>query len=155
MVAFNESQIALYKEHGAALLRFATGLVGPHDARDVVHTAVLRAFGSRRWNSVTNPRAYLYRTVANVARSMHRSTMRRKARELRTAVSELAYGPEVRPEILEAVGSLSPRQREVVFLTYWEDLDEKTVAATLGIGTGSVRRHLGRGRDKLRVILDE
>ena len=54
-----------------------------------------------------------------------------------------------------ASASLSPRQREVMYLTYWEDMDEATVAKTLGIGRGSVRKHLGRGRDKLRDILDE
>ncbi len=74
---------------------------------------------------------------------------------MRTASLDREYQPDIRPEILEAVSSLSPRQREVVYLTYWEDMDEGTVAETLGIGRGSVRRHLGRGRDKLRSLLDE
>jgi RNA polymerase sigma-70 factor (ECF subfamily) len=153
--AFNDQDVQLYREHGPALVRFATGLVGPNDAADVVQTAVVRAFESRAWRSARNRRAYLYRSVANTARSMHRSTMRRKAREVRTAVVDRDYQPELRPEVLEAVATLSPRQREVVYLTYWEDLDEASVAETLGIGRGSVRRHLGRGRDKLRSVLDE
>jgi RNA polymerase sigma factor (sigma-70 family) len=152
---FSENDVKLYRNHGPGLVRFATGLVGPSEAADVVQTAVIRAFGSRSWSGVENKRAYLYRTVANVARSSYRSTMRRRAREVKTAQADIAYQPEVRPEVLEAVGTLSPRQREVVYLTYWEDMDEATVAATLGIGRGSVRRHLGRGRDKLRKILDE
>ncbi len=61
--------------------------------------------------------------------------------------------PEVRPEVLEAVGSLSVRQRAVVFLAYWEDLDENSIAERLGISAGSVRQHLGRARDKLRMKL--
>lgn len=152
---FNDRDVHIYREYGPGLVRFATGLVGPNDAADVVQTAVIRAFGSRSWGNVENPRAYLYRTVANVARSMYRTTMRRKAREMRTAAANVTYQPEVRPEVLKAVGTLSPRQREVVYLTYWEDMDEASVAETLGIGRGSVRRHLGRGRDKLRSILDE
>ena len=153
--AFSERDIQLYREHGPGLIRFATGLVGPNDAQDVVHTAVLKAFQSRGWASVANHRAYLYRSVANTARSAYRSTMRRKAREMKVAAADVAFQPEVRPEVLEAVGALSPRQREVVYLTYWEDMDEATVATTLGIGRGSVRRHLGRGREKLRSLLDE
>jgi len=145
----------IYREHGPGLIRFATGLVGPSDAPDVVQTAVIRAFTARGWAAVENPRAYLYRTVLNVARSEHRSTMRRRAREVRAVAVGVHENPEVRPEVLEAVGSLSPRQRAVVYLTYWEDLDEATVAATLGIGRGSVRRHLARGREKLRSRLDE
>ncbi len=153
--AFSRSDVDLYREHGPGLVRFATGLVGPDDAADVVQTAVMRAFRSRGWESVQNRKAYLYRTVANSARSMHRSTMRRRAREMRTATRDVTHQPEIRPEVLEAVGTLSPRQREVVYLTYWEDLDEASVARMLQIGRGSVRRHLGRGREKLRIILDE
>ncbi len=91
--AFNERDVQLYREHGPGLVRFATGLVGPDDAADVVQTAVLRAFASRSWQAARNPRAYLYRTVANTARSMHRSTMRRRAREMRTATGNRAYQP--------------------------------------------------------------
>ncbi len=153
--AFSDLDAELYREHGPALMRFATGLVGPHDAGDVVQSAVLRAFTSGGWSQVTNHRAYLYRSVMNEARSQHRSTMRRRARELRTVHPAVGENPEIRPEVLEAVASLSPRQRAVVYLTYWEDLDEASVAARLGIGRGSVRRHLGRGREKLRTLLDE
>ena len=152
---FSESDVALYRDHGPGLVRFATGLVGPDDASDVVQTAVVRAMQSKGWRKVENHRAYLYRAVANAARSMHRSTMRRRAREVRSATGALDYQPEVRPEVLEAVGSLSPRQREVVYLTFWEDMDEASVAKMLGVGRGSVRRHLGRGREKLRSVLDE
>jgi RNA polymerase sigma factor (sigma-70 family) len=153
--AFSDHEARLYRDHGPALVRFATGLVGPHDAADVVQAAVLRAFTARSWATVSNHKAYLYRSVANEARSQYRSTMRRRARELRTAHAAVAHNPEIRPDVLEAVGALSPRQREVVYLTYWEDLDEAQVAERLGIGRGSVRKHLGRGREKLRELLDE
>lgn len=152
---FSDHDARLYRDHGPALLRFAAGLVGPHDAADVVQAAVLRAFTSRGWSKVANHKAYLYRSVANEARSHYRSAMRRRARELRTAHAAVTENPEIRPEVLEAVGALSPRQREVVYLTYWEDLDESQVAERLGIGRGSVRKHLGRGREKLRELLDE
>ncbi len=153
--AFDEKDAELYREHGPGLVRFATSLVGPNDAADVVQNAVVRAFTSSSWEHVANHRAYLYRSVMNEANSQHRSTMRRRAREMRMAHPAVEYPQEVQPEVLEAVGSLSPRQRAVMYLTYWEDLDEATVAERLGIGRGSVRRHLGRGREKLRTVLDE
>ena len=40
-------------------------------------------------------------------------------------------------------------------LTYWDDLPPATVATRLGIGEGSVRRHLARARKQLRTVLDE
>ena len=136
-------------------MRFANSLVGPSDAADVVSEAVLRVFTSRNWSNVDNHRAYLYRAVLNEARSRHRSSMRRIAREARTATLDRIDPPEVRPEVWTALAQLSPRQRAVAYLTYMEDLDESQVSERLGIGRGSVRQHLGRARERLRRILDE
>ncbi len=54
-----------------------------------------------------------------------------------------------------AVSRLSPRQRAVVFLTYWDDLDPGSIAGLLGISDGAVRRHLARARATLRRNLDD
>lgn len=150
-----EREAEIYRSHAPELVRFANSLVGPSDAPDVVSSAVLKAFTSKSWSDVENHRAYLYRAVLNEVRSQHRATMRRKARELRAAPPQITEMPEVRPDVLEALGQLSTRQRAVSYLTYFEDLDESSVAERLGISPGSVRQHLGRARNKLRVILDE
>jgi len=47
-----------------------------------------------------------------------------------------------RDDVVRAVMELSPRQRAVVYLAYWEDMTPASTAAVLGIGEGSVRRHL-------------
>jgi RNA polymerase sigma-70 factor (ECF subfamily) len=144
----------LYAKHAEALTRFATGLVGPSDAPDVVSDAVVRCLANDRWLEVRDPRPYLYRAVLNQARQSHRGALRRVARESRLAPSEATVElPDVRPEVLEAVARLSLRQRAVIVLTYWEDLDPAQVATRLQIGEGSVRRHLARARARLREEL--
>ncbi len=145
----------IYRKYADDLVRFATGLVGPFDARDVVTDACLRAFRSRHWGDVTNHRAYLYRTVMNQARSHHRSTLRRRVREMRSAVSESLVPVEVDVDVLAAVDKLSVQQRASVVLTYWEDLTPAEVASRLGISKGSVKRHLARARARLKELLDE
>lgn len=145
----------IYGKYADDLVRFATGLVGPSDAQDVVSNAVVRVMWSKRWPDVANYKAYLYQAVLNEARMHHRSTMRRRAREQRASGTDVIYPKEVRPEVLEAVGKLSAQQRAAIYLTYWEGLGVDEVAVRLGVRQGSVKRHLARGRAKLRGTLEE
>lgn len=148
----------MYRKHSEELTRFATGLVGPHNAQDVVTDACLRVFRSPTWNTVENPRAYLYRSVLNESRNHHRSAVRRQLKEqeaarLAGATSTVTTMEALDIDILRALDRLSLRQRAVLFLTYWEDLEAAEVGRTLNISTGSVKRHLARGRAKLREVL--
>lgn len=147
------ADVEVYEKHASELVRFATGLVGPDDAADVVADAFVKVLGSSTWETVEDQRAYLYRSVLNQVRMRHRSTMRRRAREMRTAGPEAVFDPEVRPEVMEAMGVLTTKQRAAVVLTYWEDLAPSEVAQRLGISEGTVRRHLARSRSKLREVL--
>lgn len=140
-----------YDAYADDLMRFATGLVGPSDAADVVSAVMVRVLGGSRTRVVSDTRAYLFRAVLNEARFHHRSTMRRRARELRAAARHsVEDAPGLRPDVLAAVGALSVRQRAVVMLRYWSDLDDQAVGRLLGISTGSVRRHLARAHERLR-----
>lgn len=148
------SDAQLYRDLAPELIRFATALVGPSDAADVMANAFAKAIGARSWAAVENRRAYLYRVVLNEARSHARRSARRIEREARSGgVREDWELPGLRPDVAAAVKRLSVRQRAVIVLTYWADLDPATVAERLGIGEGSVRRHLARARANLREVL--
>ena len=78
----------------------------------------------------------------------HRSGRRRRAsaspgarRTPKTPVTSRSARVHVGPE--RAPGA-------VVVLTYWHDLDQEGVAATLGISRSTVARHLDRAHTKLR-----
>jgi RNA polymerase sigma factor (sigma-70 family) len=144
-----------YRKYSDELIRFATGLVGPSDASDVVSSAMASCIGSPSWDSVRDPRGYMFRCVLNQARQMRRSDVRRRAREIRAMTPGASPAADPRPEVLAALAVLSIRQRAVIVLTYWDDLAPATVAARLGIGEGSVRRHLARARKQLRTVLHE
>lgn len=55
----------IYHQYEPELIRYATILVGPDDAPDVVTDAVLAAIRSPAWRTVGQRRAYLYRAVLN------------------------------------------------------------------------------------------
>jgi RNA polymerase sigma factor (sigma-70 family) len=148
---------AVYRSYTPELLRFATGLVGPCDAADIVHDVVVRCLQASTWERVVDKRAYLYRAVENASSSHHRACGRRQDRVRLASSCEqfVTYEPEVRAEIWAAVLTLSVRQRAVIVLTYWLDMAPQQVAERLQIGEGSVKQHLARGRDRLRRVLSE
>lgn len=158
VISMDRSDEELFTKHAEALTRFATGIVGPHDAEDVVSSAFLSCVEGRRWPGVLDKRAYLFRAVFNQARGVQRSAWRRRRRELAHGASQsssrevLTDSP--RPEVLDAVRHLSLRQRAVIVLTYWEDWEPAKIANHLGITDGAVRRHLARARAQLRKDLD-
>jgi DNA-directed RNA polymerase specialized sigma24 family protein len=151
-VASRLSDSEIYTKHRQELMRFATFLVGPADAADVLSSAVLNALAAPSWPAVVEHRAYLYRAVLNEARQHHRRIGR--SRPSSDPVDHVAP-PDVWPEVLAAVKRLSPQQRAVVFLTYWHDHDRATVARTLAVSDGTVRRQLARAHRRLRKELDE
>jgi RNA polymerase sigma factor (sigma-70 family) len=146
---------AVYRSYSEELTRYATGLVGPFDAPDVVTDACLKAFETRSWPDVVDRRAYLYRTVLNVANDHHRQTLSRRLREMKVASRDEQPDPtaSIDIEVLDAVAGLSVQQRAAVFLTYWEDLSPDAVAARMGVSTGTVKRHLARARRRLGELL--
>lgn len=154
MVSRDLSDEELYGKFSDRLVRFAATVVGAADAEDVMTDGVVGAMQSRQWPTVEDRVSYLYRSVLNAGRMHLRSAKRRRTREARSwsrdanvqGGAATSWIPEPAPEVRVAVASLSARQRAVVYLTYWEDLDEATTARRLGIGVGSVRRHLHRAR---------
>lgn len=145
----------VYRTYSAELTRYATGLVGPFDAPDVVTDACLKAFEARSWPEVVDRRAYLYRTVLSVANDHHRRTLSRRLREMKAAGPDYLPDPtgNVDVEVLDAVNRLSVQQRAAVFLTYWEDMAPDAVAEHMGVSSGTVKRHLARARKRLGELL--
>ena len=133
--------------------------VGDRDtAQDLVAEAFARAWAS--WRTVSRhpaPAAWVVRTALNA----HISRWRRRRREIPLAdpgaIADLpgageAPGP-VDPRIMTALLRLPERQRQVVALRLFLDLDTGRTAAALGIAPGTVQAHLGRAIATLRAGL--
>jgi RNA polymerase sigma factor (sigma-70 family) len=151
----DQADAEIYEKYADELLRFATVLVGPGAAPDILAEAFFQALKSKAWPTVVNHRAFLYRCVVTEVRSSRRSFIRRRSLEARTAPSEAVRDPESQLEVAAALMQLSPRQRAVVYLSYWEDLTNDDIARFLDISAGSVHRHLARARTNLRRLLHD
>jgi RNA polymerase sigma factor (sigma-70 family) len=142
-----------YARHSAELVRFATVLIGPSGADDLVAETAVKVFASSAWRQVNHQRAYLFRAVLNEARQRERSATRRRRRERLAASPERVEAPVVRPEVIEAMRGLQPRQRAIVYFVYWEDREVSDVADHLDISVRTVQRELVAAREHLREAL--
>jgi RNA polymerase sigma-70 factor (ECF subfamily) len=153
MIAVNLE--AEYRAHAVDLVRYATVLVGPHDAPDVVSEAVAATMARNSLAGVDDVRAYWFRAVSNTALSWHRSAFRRRDREQRASALERPDEGQRNPtEARTILSPLSVQQRAVVYLTYWHDWTPDQIADALGVSDGTVRKQLARSRAHLREVLD-
>jgi RNA polymerase sigma factor (sigma-70 family) len=60
---------------------------------------------------------------------------------------------EVRLKVIDALNKLTIRQRETIYLRYFEDFDFETIASIMDMNSQSVRNLLSRGMKELRDIL--
>jgi RNA polymerase sigma-70 factor (ECF subfamily) len=57
--------------------------------------------------------------------------------------------------LVEALGRISRRQREVVLLVFGHDMTVEQAAAAMGISPGAASTHYARGKAKLKTLLSE
>jgi len=120
-------------------------------AEDLVAEAFTRAWTS--WRTVREhpaPRAWVVRTALNA----HVSWWRRRRREVPLAETETpaAWQPAgVDDALAAAVRALPARQRAVIVLRVFFDLDTEATAALLGVSPGTVGVHLHRALGTLRT----
>jgi len=96
------------------------------------------------------------RAVVFESRTFVRSAVRRRDRERRVAVPLAVVDAETADrveEISAALDELSQQQREVLVLTYWDDLQPSAVAVVLDVSEGSVRKQLARARARMKEAL--
>jgi RNA polymerase sigma-70 factor (ECF subfamily) len=125
-----------------------------HLAEDLVAEAFARAWAS--WRKVARhpaPHAWVVRTALNA----NVSWWRRRRREVAWAGQDgpAAADPDdsLSSTVLAALRDLPCRQRQVVALRVFLDLDTETTAASLGIAPGTVTAHLARATRALREHL--
>ena len=84
-----------------------------------------------------------------------RSNRRRADREDRASrwAATGSVDPSNAVDGRRALDRLSPQQRAIAYLVYWEDMTIPDVAAWLDVTEGTVRRQLARAKNRLREVL--
>ncbi|WP_214415893.1 SigE family RNA polymerase sigma factor [Sphaerisporangium fuscum] len=142
-----------------ALMRLGFLLTGgdQHAAEDLLQTVLARA--AARWSRIDEPEAYVRRAMYRQQVSWWRLASRRPE----TVVAETpdvagpddAHAAELKLVLRRALTRLTPRQRAVLVLRYFEDLPEAEVAQIMDCSVGTVRSTAHRSLARLRAVAPE
>lgn len=138
-----------------ALHRTAWALTGnPHDAADLLQTALAKVYLS--WDRVSRADSidsYARRVLVNEHTSLWRRAFKRREHSTYEVPDRGAtdnYDEGTSHELWRFVQTLSPRQRAVVVLRYYEELSEAETAEVLGVSVGTVKSQCSRALATLR-----
>ncbi len=141
---------------GQELVRLGFTLSGDYQrAEDLAQIALMQAFRSwRRVRRADDPHTYVRRILVNSYLSM---TRRRSFTESPAAdldpdrtVPDPAADIVNSDDLWRALATLPARERVVLVLRYYQDLDDRTIADLLGIKPSSVRSTASRALATLR-----
>jgi RNA polymerase sigma-70 factor (ECF subfamily) len=157
----------IVRRHQALAFRAAYVICASReDAEEAAQDAFVKAYRALgRFRAGAPLRPWLLRIVANEARNRRTSTARRAILPLRLAQDlpsgEAAPSPEgammaagERRRLLDALGRLPEKHRQVVALRYLLDLSEAETAAAIGCRRGTVKSRTARAVARLREDLE-
>ncbi|WP_079124932.1 SigE family RNA polymerase sigma factor [Streptomyces lushanensis] len=151
-----------FAEYAAAawprLVRAAHLLTGDfHEAEDLVQTTLVKVCA--RWRRIPREEVDFYVRRSLINNNLSRVRKRRVIHLLTPLMPERVHGRhaghaehiEERAALMQALETLSARQRAVVVLRYWEDLSEQEMAEVLNCSIGTVKTHARRALETLRA----
>jgi RNA polymerase sigma factor (sigma-70 family) len=141
----------LYREQGDRIWRALYAYTGdPEVASDALAEAFAQAL--RRGDAIREADRWVWRSAFRIAAG----EMKRRRSEIGGTGVETAYEmDEPARELLEALRSLSSKQRAAVVLHHAGGYPVREVAAIIGSTTAAVKVHLMRGRRRLRELLED
>ncbi len=151
------------RDRSHALLRSAFLLTGDqHLAEDLVQEALARTH--RAWSRLERPsnaEAYARRVMYHAQVSFWRRPRIAEAlpgddlERHGDSIDDLAEAAVRRITLRRALLALSPKQRAVIVLRYFEDHTEAEAAQLLGVSVSTVKTQCGRALDRLRVLVPD
>jgi RNA polymerase sigma-70 factor (ECF subfamily) len=135
------------------------------EAEEVLQTAYLKAFeGTASFDGRSSLRTWFFAVIRRTSLEQQRRQWLRRAlfdtwlagQQSPLSASDpefLASESESSRALLRALAGLSPRQREMLHLVFYQDLTIEEASGILNLNLGTARTHFDRGKRQLRKIL--
>lgn len=152
----NDVEAAIEK-WGDTVLRLAYCRLRNHaDAEDVFQNVFLSLHRAHpTFSSNTHQKAWLLRTTCNCCNDVGRQRRARTAIDIDgiDVIDPTTEGDELARQIEEALEALTDKQRTAVHLRYFEGYSAEQIAHITGEKPATVRSHLFRARQALKIEL--
>jgi RNA polymerase sigma-70 factor (ECF subfamily) len=158
-----EAFAALFDRYAPLIHRYAARRLGTEAADDVMAETFAVAFQRRKDYDLghADARPWLYGIATNLIRNQRRAEARRwraMAREAAGAghepeadsAAERMTAQAARGDLAQELAGLSSRQRDVLLLYAWAELEYEEIAQALGLPIGTVRSRLHRARNAMK-----
>jgi RNA polymerase sigma factor (sigma-70 family) len=148
----------VYRTQFKAFLKTAMAYLGDREAAmDAVQEGVATAIRKRRgYRGEGTVEAWLWRIVVNSIRTQYRERAQRL--HFSAAPEEREAGvpdEEARDKVRAAVRRLPERQRLILFLRFYADMDYATIAEVAEVREGTVGASLNAAQARLRGLFEE
>lgn len=155
MVVLDNSALSeCFDLYADMLLRIAYHHVGNiSDAEDIVQDAFLQLYKCNGgFESQEHIKFWLIRVTSNLSKNTLRSVHRRKTVPLDEQTLQIA---QPKTNVMELLRGLNWKYRDALYLHYFEGYKAAEIAEIYGTTTSTVNTWLKRGREKLKLVIEE
>ena len=142
----------LYRQHGAALVLFASTIIGERSrAQDAVHQVLLKLIENGNLSRAVDKKAYLFACIRNAVMNERKLQNRHEPIQGDAAW----FSPPHRDiageqNLRRSLAALPDDQREIVVLHLWGDLTFSQIADLLSISSNTAASRYRYALEKLR-----
>ena len=148
----------IYAEYRDMMLRIARRFFSNEaDAEDAVHQAFLKIID--RMDKIVQidchkTRSYIAIVTEHTSIDLLRAQKKHEALPLDRFAETLAEDAPIEEALSHLIDGLKPIYREVLYLRYKDEMDEKSIAELLGLSYGNVRKIIERAKKALQEKLE-
>jgi RNA polymerase sigma-70 factor (ECF subfamily) len=140
-----------YRQHYGLILRFAERRIDIERAQDVA--AECFAIAWKKFDADNPPPLpWLYQTARFLLANAYRKKKRDETLVERLTNEARSVESAAEIDLLQALGELRPAHREVLMLTYWEDLDAASISQVVGCSEQAAWKRISRAKNELKRV---
>lgn len=159
---------AIYHQHFSPLYEYGARFLTDKDlVKDAIHDLFVKLWSNKsNLGEVSNIRSYLLVSLrSSIFNKAHQNSKVKLTENIEQFPFEMEFSVEskyVAKEaqtkqtqlLLDALNQLSPRQKEVLYLRYFEEMDYDEIAQIMEITVKATYKLTARGIDSLRQIMN-